>query len=103
MQHNVYFWLKSGMTGDQVRVFETELAALTRISYLESGFCGKPAPTEARPVTDHSFSYSLSLRFKSMADHDFYQKGCPDHQRFVDTCKPFFEKVVVYDSQPLGN
>lgn len=102
MLHNVYFWLKSGLTANEIQTFETELQALTRIPYLESGFCGKPAPTEARPVTDHSFSYSLSLRFKTMADHDFYQKGCPDHQRFVDTCKVFFDRVVVYDSAPLA-
>lgn len=102
MLHNVYFWLKSGLTANEIQTFESELQALTRISYLESGFCGKPAPTEARPVTDHSFSYSLSLRFKTMADHDFYQKGCPDHQRFVDTCKVFFDRVIVYDSTPLA-
>ena len=102
MLHNVYFWLKSGLTASEIQTFESELLALTRISYLESGFCGKPAPTEARPVTDHSFSYSLSLRFKTLADHDFYQKGCPDHQRFVDTCKVFFDKVVVYDSVSLA-
>lgn len=102
MLHNVYFWLKSGLTANEIQTFESELQALTRISYLESGFCGKPAPTEARPVTDHSFSYSLSLRFKTMADHDFYQKGCPDHQRFVDTCKMFFDRVIVYDSAPLA-
>lgn len=102
MHHNVYFWLKSGLSAEEIHTFETELLALTRISYLESGFCGKPAATDVRPVTDHSFSYSLSLRFKSMADHEFYQKGCPDHQRFVDLCKVFFERVIVYDSAPLA-
>ncbi len=102
MLHNVYFWLKPGLSAEQIRLFEEELVALTRIAYLESGFCGQPAPTEPRPVTDHSFSYSLSLKFKTMADHDFYQKGCPDHQRFVDTCKVFFERVAVYDSQALA-
>lgn len=101
MLHNVYFWLKPGLSAEQIRLFEEELVALTRIAYLESAFCGKPAPTEPRPVTDHSFNYSLSLKFKTMADHDFYQKGCPDHQRFVDACKVFFERVAVYDSQAL--
>jgi hypothetical protein len=37
-----------------------------------------------------------------MEDHEFYQKGCPDHQRFVDTCKTFWARVVVYDSSPLS-
>lgn len=101
MIHNVYFWLKQDMSAAQVAVFETELSALLTIDYLTHGFIGKPAPTEARPVTDHSFSYSLILHFKNMADHDYYQKECPKHLRFVETCKPFFERVVVYDSTPI--
>ncbi len=102
MIHSVFFWLKPGLSAAERALFEQELALLPRISYLARGFAGKPAATEPRPVTDHSFDYSLVLEFKSMEDHEFYQKGCPDHQRFVDTCKPFFDKVIVYDSQPLG-
>lgn len=101
MIHNVYFWLKQDMTTEQVTTFETELSALLTIDYLAHGFIGKPAPTEARPVTDHSFSYSLTLHFKNMADHDYYQKECPKHLRFVEACKPFFARVVVYDSTPI--
>jgi hypothetical protein len=102
MLHNVYFWLKPALTAEQHATFESELARVPQISYLASGFAGKPAATERRSVTDHSFSYSLSLRFKTMEDHEFYQKDCPDHQRFVDTCKTFWERVVVYDSASLS-
>lgn len=102
MLHTVFFWLKKDLTDEQRALFETELALIPKISYLASGFCGKPAPTEERPVTDHSFDYSLSLSFKSMKDHEFYQSDCPDHLRFVNTCKPFFDKVVVYDSEALA-
>ena len=102
MIHSVYFWLKPGLSEAERALFESELALLPRIGYLARGFTGKPAATEPRPVTDHSFDYSLMLEFKTMADHEFYQKGCPDHQRFVDTCKVFFDKVIVYDSQPLS-
>lgn len=101
MLHNVYFWLKPGLDEAQRATFEKELIALLEIDYLVHGFAGRPAPTEARPVTDHSFSYSLTLHFKNMADHDFYQKECPRHKRFVDTCKEMWERVVVYDSSPL--
>lgn len=101
MIHNVYFWLKADLTPEQIATFEAELAHIPEIDYLAHGFVGKPAATEKRPVTDHSFSYSLSLRFKNMADHEFYQKDCPKHQRFVDTCKTFWDRVVVYDSAPL--
>lgn len=37
-----------------------------------------------------------------MADHSFYQTECKDHARFVETCKAFWERVVVYDISPLG-
>lgn len=101
MIHNVYFWLKKDLPDTDRATFETELAHLLEIDYLAHGFVGKPAPTEPRPVTDHSFDYSLTLHFKSMADHDYYQRDCPKHKRFVDTCKTLWERVVVYDSAPL--
>lgn len=101
MIHNVYFWLKPDLATEQRATFEKELAHLLEIDYLVHGFAGKPADTEKRPVTDHSFSYSLTLHFKNMAGHEFYQKDCPKHKRFVDTCKTFWDRVVVYDSSPL--
>jgi hypothetical protein len=37
-----------------------------------------------------------------MADHEFYQKECPAHLRFVANCKAFFDRVIVYDSSALA-
>jgi hypothetical protein len=101
MTHNVYFWLKTDMTADQVAFFETELKELLNLDYISHGSVGKPAKTEDRPVTDHSFSYTSTLHFKTMADHEFYQNGCPKHKRFVDNCRQFFDRVVVYDSDAI--
>ncbi len=101
MIHNVYFWLKKNLSVEDRATFESEAKRLTQLSYLASGSVGKPAPTEARPVTDHSFDYSTSLLFKNMADHEFYQKECKDHARFVSKCKTFWDRVVVYDVAPL--
>jgi hypothetical protein len=101
MIHNVYFWLKKDLPAADRATFETELIKLKEISYLVHGFVGKPAPTERRPVTDHSFDYSLTLHFKNMEDHDHYQKGCEQHARFVNTCKAFWERVIVYDTSPI--
>ena len=102
MFHSVYFWLKPEATAEQRALFEAELMLLPKIGYLASGCVSKPAKTEARPVTDHSFDYHLLLEFKTMADHEYYQGDCPDHKRFVDTCKAMFGKVIVYDSEPLA-
>ncbi|HEY2572747.1 MAG TPA: Dabb family protein [Verrucomicrobiaceae bacterium] len=101
MIHTVFFWLKKDLTPEQRTTFEREIVRLKEISYLVHGFVGKPAPTEKRPVTDHSFDFSLTLHFKDLADHEHYQKRCEQHARFVDTCKPFWERVVVYDSSPI--
>lgn len=101
MIHNVYFWLRKDLAPLQRETFESELMHLLELDYLEHGFVGKPAPTEKRPVTDHSFDYSLTLHFKNVADHDFYQSECSKHRRFVDTCKSLWERVLVYDSSPI--
>lgn len=102
MIHNVYFWLKPDLTAEQRATFEAELQQLIKIDYLALALAGRPADTEKRPVTDHSFSYSIVLKFKTMADHEFYQKDCPQHKRFVDACKTFWDRVVVYDSASLA-
>jgi hypothetical protein len=101
MIHNVYFWLKKDLTPEQKHTFETELAHILEIDYLEHAFIGKPAQTQKRSVTDNTFDYSLMLHFKNMADHDYYQRECPKHMRFVDTCRTLWEKVIVYDSSPI--
>ncbi len=95
--HNVYFWLKKDLTAAQRATFREEVQKLAKINYLGHGLVGTPAPTEKRPVIDHSFDYAVSLCFKTLEDHDFYQKGCADHTRFVNTCKPLWEKVMIYD------
>ncbi len=101
--HNVYFWLKPDLTAQQRATFEMELLKLAKIPYLAGGSIGKPAPTEARPVTDHSFDYVSTLQFGTIADHEHYQRDCAFHQRFVEVCKPMFERVVVYDNTPIGS
>jgi len=97
--HNVLFWLRKDLSSAQRALFDSEVRLLAQISYLERGFVGTPAPTAHRPVTDHSFDYSASLHFKSLEDHDFYQGDCPDHTRFVNTCKPLWERVAIFDTE----
>jgi hypothetical protein len=99
--HTVFFWLRKDITADERALFDAEVRRLGQISYLERGYVGTPAPTESRPVTDHSFSYAIALHFKSLEDHDFYQAECPEHARFVTACKPLWERVVIYDVSPL--
>ncbi|MFT4550865.1 MAG: hypothetical protein ACI9UA_000753 [Pseudoalteromonas tetraodonis] len=98
MIHTVFFWLKDGLSDEQVTFFESELAKLTSIETVATGAIGKPAPTEKRPVTDNSFSYHLSLTFDSIGDHNTYQVHA-DHDAFIGNCKDLWERVLVYDSE----
>ena len=102
MIHTVFFWLKTDLSEADRSKFETELKLLPEIDYLEFGKVGQPAATTERPVTDHSFDYSLVLSFKTMEDHDRYQTDDPAHTRFIETCKELWERVVVYDSEVIA-
>ncbi len=100
MFHCVYFWLKKDLSETDRQTFESELKLVSKIPYLANAWVGQPATVEARPVCDQSFTWSLIVQFKALADHDFYQSDCKDHQRFIDTCKTFWEKVIIYDMTP---
>ncbi len=97
MFHNVYFWLKPG--ADSAR-FETGAKALLDIEMVASGGLNRTAPTPEREVTDKTFSYHLCLEFASIDDHNTYQIH-DDHHRFVENCGDLWERVVVYDSEPV--
>lgn len=95
MIHNVYFWLKEEAK-EQRAEFEDALRELVKIAEIKVAHWGTPASTAERPVTDHSFDYSLVLSFETQEKHDIYQDH-PDHHVFVNQCKSLWEKVVVYD------
>jgi hypothetical protein len=97
MFHCVYFWLKKDLSAADRATFEAELTALSKLPYPAQSHIGKPAAVELRPVVDLSFDFGVVTEFKTLADHDFYQKECQDHARFIRVCKPFWEKVVIYD------
>jgi len=95
--HHVFFWLKEELSQEDVQNFEKGVKSLLSIQHLTSGDVGKPAGT-ARPVIDSSYSYSLLLQFTDEAAHDAYQVD-PIHQKFVETCAPYWSKVLIYDSE----
>jgi len=100
MFHCVYFWLKKDLSEADRETFERELKLVTKINYLAHAWVGKSADVPPRPVCDQSFDWSLIVQFKKNADHDFYQTDCADHKRFVETCKTFWSKVIIYDMTP---
>ena len=66
MAHNVYFWVKEGTSEQEILGFEKGLKKLGTVPTLLH-YWGKPAPTEKRNVTDHSYHYSINALFASLA------------------------------------
>ncbi|MEM0896084.1 MAG: Dabb family protein [Verrucomicrobiota bacterium] len=100
MTHNVFFWLKPGLSTDDIAAFETAAKKLPSIEVVASGSIGRQAPTAERPVTDKTWTYHLELKFASVDDHNTYQTHT-EHNVFVNECKDLWEKVVVNDSEPI--
>lgn len=96
LQHNVYFYLKDGITKDEKAQFERGLKTLLTIDDMVSGFTGTPAGTDPRPVVDTKYAYGLSTVFHDLAQHDRYQEH-PTHQKFINDCKQFWKEVKVFD------
>mgnify|MGYP002628266079 CR=1 FL=1 len=98
MEHHVYFWLKDERDNAVDRsVFEKGVEALCLSPNIASSHWGVAAATAERPVTDHSFSYAISLKFDSMESHDRYQEGDPVHDEFIASFKDWWAKVAVMD------
>ncbi len=97
MTHSVYFWLRAD--ADHT-AFEIAARKLLTIKSVRTGHIAKTAATPVRPVTEKSFSYYLHLEFDSVAAHDSYQID-PVHDTFVEQCKAMWDKVVIYDTEPV--
>jgi len=95
--HHVLFWLKADTTTEQIETFRKGLESLQGIEVVQNIHIGTPAPIE-RAVVDTTFTFSLILFFEDLAAHDVYQVH-PLHQAFLDGCRQYFEKVVIYDAQ----
>jgi len=95
--HTVFFWLKEGLSEEDLKLFDEKLRTLTSISSVKQGYVGTPSSTEKRPVIDDSYNYSLTNIFESIEDQNIYQVH-DIHNEFIDLCSRMWEKVIVYDA-----
>jgi len=95
--HNVFFWLKKELDGDQVTHFRMGLESLKKIESADSVYIGTPAEVADRPVLDTSYDFCLTVILKDVAAHDAYQAD-PIHQNFIASFKDSWKKVKVYDA-----
>lgn len=96
MTHTVFFWLRSDLGAEERASFESGLRSLLAIPGTTRAVIGKPAATPKREVIDDSYDWALELDFPTLADQDAYQVH-PTHVAFVETHKPKWERVRVYD------
>lgn len=96
--HCVHFWLRDDLTDAQRRAFITGVKQIAESPNVQSIRVGTPAGTP-RPVVDNSWSVQLLCIFPDKASHDRYQSADDAvHQRFIDTYKSNWTKVLIYDS-----
>ena len=95
--HNVYFWLKEGITAEEEKDFMNFFEELKKVPGPKALKFGKPAPTTARDVVDNSFSYYLLVTFNTMDDINTYEHH-PIHLGAVDKFSKYWTKVQVKDA-----
>ncbi|RZK58250.1 MAG: Dabb family protein [Pedobacter sp.] len=95
--HYVLFWLKKGLTEQEIAEFTGFFELLKTIPVLKSLKYGRAANTNQRDVVDNSFTYNLICIFKNHADCSVYETH-PIHLDAIKQYNHLWEKVVVHDS-----
>lgn len=95
--HNVYFWLKDGISTTEEADFLQYFELLAKIPLVQTLSYGKPAPTPKREVVDHSYSYHLILTFKNIDDINAYGNH-PEHAAGAEKFKKYWKRVEVKDT-----
>lgn len=98
--HQVYFWLKEGITEEEEMDFLEFFRLLKTIPGIKSIYVGKPAPTNPRPVVDNSFSYSITVSYEGMDEINVYEVH-PIHLDAIEKYKKYWVKVEVKDSEVI--
>lgn len=95
--HNVYFWLKDGISKAEEADFLRYFKILAKIPLAQTLIFGKAAPTPTRDVVDHSYSYHLMITFKNLEDITEYGNH-PDHAAGAEQFKKYWQRVEVKDT-----
>lgn len=95
--HNVYFWLKEGITSEEEAEFLEFFRILKTVPGIKTLVIGKPAPTNPRPVVDNSFSYNLTVTFENLAAINIYETH-PIHTDAASKYSKYWTTVQVKDS-----
>lgn len=95
--HYVLFWLKEGLSEQEISDFTGFFEELKTIPGIKSLHYGKAASTHPRDVVDNSFTYNLLVYFDTMDEINTYETH-PIHLAAIEKYSKFWTKVVVHDS-----
>ncbi|QJB34362.1 Dabb family protein [Chitinophaga oryzae] len=98
--HVVNFYLKPGLSEDDRRRFEAGVSSLHTIDDIAIFNVGKPAPVVDSPTIDKDYDYCMLCVFENLEAHDRYQAH-PVHINFIEQCKQYWSRVVVFDSETI--
>jgi hypothetical protein len=96
--HNVFFTLVEGSDPARQKLVDAcrnYLSGHPGAIYFSAGVLSESLD---RAVNDREFDVGLHLVFRSMADHDAYQKH-PRHLKFIEENKATWKLVRVFDSE----
>ena len=94
--HVVIVWVKEDVSEQQISDIIDKTKALSEIEVVRALKVGAPVPSDRKTVDD-SFSFAMSLEFKSSADMQKYVEH-EIHQAYVkEVLAPALKKYVVYD------
>lgn len=96
--HYVLFWLKDGLSEEEVDNFANFFEELKPIASIKSLHYGRSVATTPRPPVDNSFTYNLVVFFDNMEDLDDYENH-PVHLAAIEKYSQYWEKVSVHDSR----
>lgn len=96
--HCVHFWLRDGVGEEERQKVIQGVKGLGKSVNMHSARVGVPAMTD-REVVDNSWDIQLIAIFENKEAHDRYQSQDDEvHQAFIAEYKPYWTKVVIYDS-----
>lgn len=95
--HYLLFWLRKDISASEVKEFENFFEGLKKLPYQKNLRYGKPAASSPRSVLDSTFTYNASMEFDSLEELEAYGK-LPEHLALVQKYKPFFDRMLVYDT-----
>ncbi len=96
--HSVFFYLKENTPAEIAGKMESAIKnELSEIESVNQIWAGPPQGVE-RDVVDNDYGTSLHALFEDLEGLQAYQSD-PVHVSFVETYKPYFERIRVFDTR----